>query len=239
MKLKDIKKYLTKNTLIIFLAVCSALAIYSGVNLRSKMLLARAEVASSRHMYSVVEKEKVRLDSLVGVYKKSIVKRDAVIISKDKKIKQQQYSLKVLKDSLNNVLSDNSNVTVDSSYNYISLRVPPVAELKYKFDSVQVKNIHYNYLERDGLTMINSKLITINTDIQQLSSIKDNQISELKSLNNVYISKEIICRREKEAILIELNALNKNVKKQKFMKTLSNGTVVGLAGYIIIKALVE
>jgi len=116
--------------------------------------------------------------------------------------------------------------------------VKPTTELKYKFDSLQVKTIHYNFIERDGLFTVNTKLNGLVTDLKQVSFIKDNQIVELKSLNNVYTDRLSICNTENNAYKIQIQGLNKSVKQQKFLKTLGAGTTVGLAGYIIIHAIV-
>lgn len=237
MKIQDIKKYLTKNTAIVMLTTLLGIAVYGGFNISSKLADTKSELKASKVMYSLVEKEKLRLDSLVLVYNKSVKERDEIILLKDKKIKQQAQSIGVLQDSIKKSLNNVTNVSADSSYNYICLRVKPTAELKYKLDSIQIKDIHFNYLERDGLVLVNTKLIALNTNLQQLSYIKDNQIEELKLLNNVYVSKEAIYRKENAAYQIEIKGLNKTVKQQKFLKTISNGVLLGLTGYIIINTI--
>ena len=239
MNLEKIKRYLTKNTLLMVLVVFSSVAIYTGFNLRSKLLLTRSELLSSKSLYSIVEKEKSRLDSLARVYVQSIKDRDVIIRDKEKKIAGQEKIIAVLKDSLKHNLDDVSTVTVDSSYKYINQRVKPIAEQKYPFDSLQVKTIHYTFVERDGLFNITKGLDSLVVDLRLLSSTKDNQILELNSLNNVYISQKDILKKENEAYKIQVVGLNKAVKQQKLLKTLSNGTALGFAGYIIIHSLAK
>ena len=219
------KKYFTKQVLTVVLVVLVGVTTYATLNMRSKLLLTRSELLSARALYGIVEKEKSRLDSLVRIYVQSIEQRDAVIVSKDKQIAKQSLEIKVLKDSLKNVLVDIGNVTADSSYKYINDRIPPVAELKYPFDSTQVKNIHYTFIERDGLFNINIKLDGLVANLSQTSQLKDNQINELKSLNTVYISQREIYRRENEAYKIEIAGLDKALKQQKLFKNMAIGGV--------------
>ena len=238
-KLKDFfKKYFTKTTLTIALVAVVGLGIYINYNMRSKLAAARSELLSSQALYSIVEKEKVRLDSLVIVYTASIKNMDERIAIKDKQIAAQYKAIHVLQDSIKNTLADVQNVTADSSYKYINLRLPPVAPLVFPFDSTQVKAIHYTLLERDGLFEVSAKQETLITDFKITSSLKDLQILDLKGLNNIYVAKENIYKKESEAYQIQIQSLNKTVKQQKFLKTVSNSAVVGLAGYLIIHSIV-
>lgn len=216
-----------------------ASSIYISCNLSSKLQEARADLEAAQVTNSIVEAEKHRLDSLAVVYKKQINERDSIIVVRDKRINKQCAEIAVLTDSIKNNLEEVATVTADSSYSYINLRVKPTAELKYRFDSIQVKNIHYNYVERDGLKLLIDKIQVTFEDLRQLSSIKDNQIAELKLLNNVYISKEAILRKENESYQIEIKGLGKALKQQKFLKTLSNCVVIGLTGYIVVDTIVK
>jgi len=240
MLVKDfIKKYFTKTTAIIALVVLSTIGIYTAMNIRSQLMLTRAELEASRSLYSIIEKEKARLDSMRTTYIKIIAIRDTSIINRDRKIEIQSKEISRLRGELTAALEETKKVTADSSYKYINERIPPIAELKYPFDSLQVKKIYYTFLERDGLFIINGKLDVLVNSLGQSSILKDFQIKDLKSLNNVYISEKDILKRENEAYQIEITGLDKNIKKQKLFKTLSNGTAIGLAGYIIVNALIK
>jgi hypothetical protein len=161
-------------------------------------------------------------------YKHSIDLRDAVISLKDKELAKRDTEISTLRKSLSNALLQASTATADESYIYINTRVKPTAPQIYPFDSLQVKAIHYTFLERDGYLKIGVSLDSLVKDLRQLSFIKDNQIGELKSLNNVYLSKQGICEKEKIACQTEVKALNKDVKQQKTLKTISNATILGL-----------
>lgn len=221
MTIEDVKKYLS-NKIIVYGVVALLLcgATYSYMNTRAKLAAVRSELLSSQMLNSIIEMEKHRLDSLIGVYKHSIAERDATIAIKDKNISRQMANIVLLENNLKNILAEQVKVVADSSYGYINERIKPVAELKYKFDSIQVKAIHYTFLERDGFAKTNLAYSYATSDLLQNSRLKDKQITELKSLNNTYLQKGDIYKKEREAYVIEIEGLNKSVKKQKFIKTL-------------------
>jgi hypothetical protein len=70
-------------------------------------------------------------------------------------------------------------------------------------------------------------------DLKQLSSLKDTQIVDLKSLTNVYIDKLTLCESNNDAVQTENKGLKKEVKREKQMKTVSNVGVLGLIAVII------
>jgi hypothetical protein len=237
MVLADLKKYLTKNSLIIGLAILCAISMYTSCNQRSKLLLTRSELESVQVLNSYVDKERLRLDSLMIVLNKSIKERDVLIAKKDKKINYQYQTIALLKDSLKSTLGELASVTADSSYKYINDRVKPIADLKYPFDSIQVKKIHYTFLERDGLFFINGKLDTLVGDLRLSSYIKDNQIGQLKDLNNVYLSKNNLLNSEIQSQKIEITGLTKSNKQQTNAKRVAVTTGGVAIGYILIHAL--
>lgn len=235
----NIKKYFTKVALIAALVLILAGSLYLTCNMKAKLDLTRSELASSQSLYSVIEKEKLRLDSLVIDCNKTIAKKDSLIKANDKRIANQWAAIVKLQDSLKLVLDEQHAVKADSSYKYINWRIPPVTELKYSFDSTQVKSIHYTFLERDGFANLNTDLNNLVSNFKLNSFVKDSQIVELKSLNNVYISKLSICDNEKMSYKNTIEGLNKNVKKQKFFKNTANVAIIGLVSYIVIKAIVK
>lgn len=243
MKLSDVttflKKYFTKSVLITGLVILSCVAMYTSCNSRAKLVAARSELASSQTLNTIAATEKQRLESLVDVYKDSIQTRDAVLKAKDKKIMNQLGEISSLQDTLNKTLIDLGSVTADVSYRYINQRVMPKSERKFPFDSVQVKAIHYTFIERDGLFDLNNKLSILVTDLHQSSSIKDNQILDLNSLMNVYLQREGLCKLESDAYKTRVEGLTKDVKKQKFLKTLLlPPAVVGILA-VAIKLLIK
>lgn len=235
----NIKKIFTKTNLVIVSIALAGLFIWSTANMRAKLSTVRSKLASTEVMLDIVSKEKFRLDSLEKVYKASIAQLDVIIVEQDKRITKANKAIGLLQDSLNTVKDNTTHVTADSSYNYIGLRIPPVAELKYRFDSVQVKGIHYNFIERDGLFILNNKKDLVIKDLSLSSYTKDNQINELKKLNYVYISKEAILLKEKESLVVEIKGLNKTVRQQKFQKLVSEGALIGIVGVVIVKALLK
>jgi hypothetical protein len=233
------KKYFNPRNVIIALVVLSSVGVYTTLNMRSKLSAVRSELSSSQTLNSLITEDKARLNALIAIYKDSISKRDIVISVKDKKIQKQLKEISYLQDTLKSTLNYIATIPPDSSYKYIDNRVVATSEKKYPFDSTQVKAIHYNFMERDGLFVLNTRLNLVVGDLRQLSYIKDNQIIQLKDLNLVYTQKGDLLKRENDAYQIRIEGLDKTVKQQKFLKTLSNGTVVGLTGYIIIKALLN
>jgi uncharacterized coiled-coil protein SlyX len=237
-KVKDlVKKYFTQAAITIALVLLLAGSVYMYANTRTKLQLVQSELKASKSLNSIVEKEKIRLDSLAKAYKVTIAERDALIAKNDKRIANQWAAIAKLQDSLRTALAENQEVKADSSYKYINWRIPPITELKYSFDSSQVKRIHYTFLERDGFYGLNLKLNSVVDELKLNSSVKDSQIVELKSLNGVYISKLDICDKEKGAYKTEIEGLNKNVKKQKFFKNTANVAIVGLVTYIVIHSI--
>jgi hypothetical protein len=237
MKLKDvIKKYVTKSTVMVGLVVLLCAGGYGIYNMRSKLAAVRSELLASKSLYSIVEAEKRRLDSLTVVYKHSIYLRDTVIAIKEREIRKQNIEIDVLRGRLSQALIDVQNITADSSYKYINQRIKPVSELKYPFDSTQVKAIHYVFIERDGLFKLNDRYKLVVGDLLLSSSQKDNQIFDLKNLNSVYLQRGDLCKKENEAYVIEIQGLNKSVKQQKFMKNAGIGITLGLVTYIIVNS---
>lgn len=233
------KKYFTPTNVIIGLVVLSSLVIYTGFNTRAKLSKARSELASANVLNTVIEAEKFRLDSLIFGYKKSIAGRDSVITNRDKKISKQIANITVLENDLKNTLIDVSKVSVDSSYRYINQRIMPKSERKYPFDSIQIKTIHYTFLERDGLLETNLAYKYTTKDLLYDSSLKDVQIQDLKSLNSLYLSKEGILKKTNDAYTIQIEGLNKSVKQQKFIKTLLlPPAAIGVA-VVVIKLLAK
>ena len=232
MKFKDVKNKLLIGGLATLILTG---LIYTTLNTRSKLLQVRSELEASRGRYSIVEKEKIRLDSLVLILKASIHTRDSVIVVKDKRINRQLSEIKLLKDSLKVSLTEVSSVTADSSYSYINSRIKPVGELDYPFDAVQVKAIHYNFIERDWLNKGFDKMDIVIGNLTESAIIRDNQIKDLKSLNNVYISQKDILKRENEVYQIEITGLNKTVRQQKLIKKITVGIAAAALTYIIVK----
>ena len=213
-------KYFTPTNIIIGLVILSSVVIYTGCNTRAKLVAVRSELAASQTLNTIVEAERIRLDDMILVYKDSLTKRDIVISAKDKKIVNQLGEIVSLQDALKNTLIDLGSVTAETSYRYINQRIMPRSERIFPFDSVQVKAIHYTFIERDGLIDISNKQNVLIKDLSSVSSLKDNQISDLNSLVNVYVSKDGICKKENDAYKIEITGLNKSVKQQKFLKTI-------------------
>jgi hypothetical protein len=164
---------------------------------------------------------------------------DTIIARKDRDIVKRDKEISLLRGSLAHALIDVQALRADSSYAYINRRIPPTSELKYPFDSTQVKTFHYTFIERDGLFNINNSLYGLVDNLKQTSLFKDDQINNLRSLNSVYLSENEICKKEGDAYKTEVKALNKNVKQQKRLKTASNMAVIGAVGYIIISVLVK
>lgn len=234
-----IKKYWTKTILIVGLVLLGTISTYIAINQHSKLTQARLELTTSNLYIDIVEKEKSRLDSTARALTDIIKNRDIVIIEKDKKIALGWKTISMLQDSLKHTLVNVSEINADSSYKYLNLRMPPVTERVYPFDSLQVKKIHYTFLERDGLFNISYKQGLLISDLNISSGLKDGQILDLKNLNGVYISKGSLCAKENEAYKIEIVGLNKTVKQQKFLKNiLLPPAAVGILA-IVIKILAK
>jgi galactose-1-phosphate uridylyltransferase len=229
-----IKKYWTKTVLIIGLVLVCSTSIYIAINQHSKLTQARAELTTSNLYVNLVEKEKSRLDSTARALTGIIKDRDITIVEKDKKIALGWKAISILQDSLKHSLVNVGEVNADSSYNYLTLRMPPVTERVYPFDSLQVKKIHYTFIERDGLFDITTKQGILISDLNLSSGLKDGQIIDLKNLNSIYISKGSLCAKENEAYKIEIKGKDKVIKQQKFLKNiLLPPAAVGVLAVII------
>jgi hypothetical protein len=223
-----IKKYWTKTVLIIGLVLVCSTSIYIAINQHSKLTQARAELTTSNLYVNLVEKEKSRLDSTARALTGIIKDRDITIVEKDKKIALGWKAISILQDSLKHSLVNVGEVNADSSYNYLTLRMPPVT------DSLQVKKIHYTFIERDGLFDITTKQGILISDLNLSSGLKDGQIIDLKNLNSIYISKGSLCAKENEAYKIEIKGKDKVIKQQKFLKNiLLPPAAVGVLAVII------
>jgi hypothetical protein len=234
-KFKDfINKYVTKTTVTIAVTLVFCATLYIAINQHSKLINARAELKSEQTINDVFEKEsKRKLDSLTVYYNASIKEREVLISQRDKKIVSQSKIINSLQDSLKHTLVDAGNVKADSSYQYLNLRIPAVAPLKYSFDSLQVKKIYYTFLERDGLLDISNRQTILISDMTLSSSLKDSQMSDLRNLNTVYISKLKIADTKNEAFTKELDSKDKVIRQQRFLKTiLIPPAVVGVVAIV-------
>jgi hypothetical protein len=220
-----------KTALIVGAALVVAGLVWSAISTRNKLADARAELETVKTSYSYVVKEKARLDSLIGFYKYSVTLRDTTLAKKQRELDEKDAKLSWLRRSLAGALTDVKKLTADSSYLYLQTRMPSTSEKTYPFDSLQVKTIHYTFIEHDGVMVLNDSLTSYNYDLQQLSSIKDNQILDLKSLNNVYIDKSILCEMQKGDYIAANKELKKDVKKQRTQKSISN---IGLLGLVVV-----
>lgn len=233
----NLKKYLTVTTLGVVLAIVTTFGLYTIFNTRAKLKLVEAELTSKTAMYDIVAKEKARLDSLATFYMQSIALRDTAIARKDRQVAELDKENLSLRHNLASALIDVKKLRADSSYAYINRRIPPTSELKYPFDSTQVKQIHYTFVERDGCFEINDNLTRLVDTLKIASFVKSNQIDDLKSLNDVYLRQNEMCKQENGAYKDEVKALNKDNKHQRIFKNISNGTVIGLLVVLLITAL--
>lgn len=229
----DVNKLFNKTTLIAAAAIVVAGLVYLNFNTRSKLLHTQNLLEATNTLYDMVARENARLDSMRTFYMDMIETRDSTIARSQRELNRKDREVAQLRKKLNNALDDVTKVTADSSYNYINLRVPKTSEQTYPFDSLQVKKIHYTFIERDGLTEINDTLSDYVLDLKQMSSLKDTQIVDLKSLTNVYIDKLTLCESNNEAVQTENTGLKKEVKREKQMKTVSNVGILGLIAVII------
>ena len=222
---------INKTVLIVGAIVIAAGLLWSAISVRNKLHEARYELETLKSSYTYVAKEKARLDSLIGFYQYSVTLRDTTIAKKQREIAEKDAKLSWLRRSLEGALTDVKKLTADSSYSYLQNRMPSTADKTYPFDSLQVKTIHYTFIEHDGWGIIKDSLTTFNYDLQQLSSIKDNQILDLKGLNNVYINKFNLCEAQNGDYITANKELKKDVKKQRTQKSISN---IGLLGLVVV-----
>lgn len=228
---KPLSKYFNMTTLVMSLAILAGVSLYTMFNVRSKYQLQQAQLESTKYMYNIVLKERNRLDSLKTFYINSITLRDSSIAFRERELGKKDTEIASLRKSLSNALAEASTTTASESYTYINNRIPATAPKIYPFDSTQVKTIHKTFLERDGYISISVGLDSLVKNLKLLSFTKDNQIGELKSLNNVYLQEKQLCEGEKGSVQIENQGLKKEAKHQKNMKTVSN---VGILGLIVV-----
>ena len=233
----NLKKYLTVTTLTVALVAAIFIGAYSIFSTRSQLKLVQSELAAANLRYGIVEKEKARLDSLATFYIKSIGIRDTALAIKQREIDSKSKEIYLLRHKLADALIDVSKLRADSSYAYINRRIPATSELKYPFDSTQVKQIHYTFVERDGLQGMNIAMDSLIANLTHISYSKDSQMNELRSLNEVYLSQNEICKSENDSYKGEVKALTKENKHQRVFKNISNGAVIGLIIVILIGVL--
>jgi len=224
---------LNKVALIVSTALVAAGLIWYTVSTRNKLAEARSELEIVRTSLNIVAREKARLDSLVNFYQYSVTLRDTTIARKERESSKKDREIASLRKGLVGALADVKKLTADSSYAYLQNRMPKTSEQVYPFDSLQVKTIHYTFIRHDGVMVINDSLVAYNSHLKQLSSTKDNQIVDLKSLNNVYIDKFKLCEMENGGYQAQNNNLKKDVKKQRTQKSISNIGILGLVVVII------
>ena len=231
--INNIKMDVTFNKIALIVGAILIVAglMWSAISTRTKLAEVRSELEIAKSSYGYIAKEKARLDSLVGFYQYSVTLRDTTIARKQREINEKDAKLSWLRRSLAGALTDVKKLTADSSYAYLQNRMPSAVEKTYPFDSLQVKTIHYTFIEHDGWGVLNDSLTSYNYDLKQLSSIKDNQILDLKGLNNVYIDKFNLCEAQNGTVQAENKNLKKDVKKQHTQKTISN---IGLLGLVVV-----
>ena len=227
---------LNKTVLAIGAVLIVAGLIWSTISTRIELTNTRYELELAKASYSYMAREKARLDSIMGFYQYSVAIRDTAIAINTREINKKDAEIVLLRKRLSNTLINAAKETADSSYKNIQERVPATSEQNYKFDSLQVKAIYYTFVERDGLKVLSDSLTSYNYDLQQLSLLKDNQIMDLKSLNNVYVDKLSLCEMKSAAYISENKGLTKDAKKQKVKNTASNLGLLGLA--VVVLALI-
>lgn len=213
--------------------------VYAGVSMANKITEYRNVNNNLESILDFNERQRHVLDSMVVQLNRSISERDSMIAIRDKQIYQHERTIESLRAALKTALSQLEQTTADASYKYINLRIPPVAELKFRFDSTQVKTIHYIFIERDGLFDISNRQAKLISELNFSSLTKDNQIAELKSLNNVYVRKQDLMQLERDLYYNQSTSLTKQVKQQKFLKRAGflGGIVVGVGSSIAIHSL--
>ena len=178
----NIKKYLTKDILILVLILTTVIGGYSTLNTCKRLQVSQQENDELAILNTYNIKQRAKLDSLTLVLKKIINERDALIVLKDKKIISQTLNIAKLKESNKQHVFDIKPLTSDSSYKYLQSRIPAIAELRYPFDSSQVKDIHATYIAKDDLDRLNIQLESIVENFKLLSYVQDTQIHDLKRL---------------------------------------------------------
>ena len=225
---------------IIIVAGLSLLTVYT----RAKLAETRSELEITKKLYGLADKEKMRLDSLRTFYMQCVESRDTMIAIKERENAKKDKEIALLRKSLITSLADVKKLTADSSYKYLQHRMAITAldsliaekedlKFKYPFTGTQVKTIHYTFIERDGFAVMNDSLTSYVIDLKLLSSTKDNQITDLKSLSNVYKDKFTLCELQTGVYQTEVKDLNKEVRKQRHQKTASNLGMLGLVVVII------
>lgn len=235
----NIKKYLNTTTLIIGLVVALSISILIGMKINSRLTEASYHIQSLEMLKSALTKERQRLDSLIGFYQYSITLRDTIIAQKGREISRQISRIVVLENNFKKIQSDIDKITADSSYNYLNTIMPKQSEQKYGFDSIQVKTIHRTFLERDELRNINLEYSFATGNLLTAIHLRDAQIQDLRSLNDAYISKEAIMRKDQEFDKETIDGLNKSLKQQKRQKNWIIGGAAGAATIIIIKSIAK
>lgn len=193
----------------------------------------------NNHLLLEISNNNIKIDSLHTLYLNTIkenIKLDSLLDNSNKLREQLKLENKDLQSKLANLENQIENITSDSSYNYIMYRHKPLMNFyPYSFAPNQVKSLHLDILTLDEVLLINQNL--------------NNQLVVADSSYNIITSKYNICDKQVNLLLNENSLLksnankyeeiidinNKDIIKQKTLKTIFGVSFTGIVIYELIK----
>lgn len=200
-----------------------ATLIYTNVKVLKQLNTATYEntILSEKHRIA---------DSINTVYLAKLKENDSLIskLNKDyllSKLENEKLD-SLLKAKADSVLT----VPADSSYSYLNRMIPPVALKIYNFDSVQVKHLHFVYVQN---TLRGDLIGGLRLSISRADTLIASKDKQLTYYNLLYGNCQTDLNLYKsEAIKFENKYNNTKIKLDK-VKLTRNLTAAGLAVFIV------
>jgi len=224
------------------LAISIALVVLLGsfsVYLMSKNRSTLRELTRERDKYGLLAAEKKRLDSLEVVRLRMVEERDRIITELSTKYKWRMAEVRNLKDSLAIKNKEAEAVSAETSYKYINYTYPPVAPKIFPLDSSQIKTFHRVDVGYKGELLLNGKL---SLALDETKVLSDSYLLQSENYKSLYLDRKTygeIVSRDNLILNSQVKSLNKQVNKQKLLKSLSGSALVGTVGYIVVTSLIK
>ena len=213
--------------LVILLGTCS-------IYLASKNKSTREDLALERSKYGLLKAEKYRLDSEALEMLEVIKERNLIIEELRTKYSWRMAEVRKLKDSLAVKNAEIDALSADSSFKYINIVYPAIADKVYPLDSLQIKTFHKVDVGYKGEFEVNKSL---SSAMQDLKNISDGYFLQSENYKTLYLDRKTyaeLMTLENTVLTKEVKMLNKKVDRQRKSKTVSQGGLVVALGAIVV-----
>jgi hypothetical protein len=200
----------------------------------------RASVATLENSYNqLAENSKSRLDSLEMAHKATIVNNDRKIDSLSSLYYiQRNLSVKLQKE-LDALQNTDVEVPVDSAYAYINTTYPSISEPIFKLDTFQIKTFYkVDLSNKASRLLINSLSLDLKLS-DNLNTVLSNQNKEYKNLYGVATSKYDMLLNDNKKLVIELDDVKGDYKREKFFRTTLGTALVTVGVLVVVKNILK